>query len=339
VQNPARLVGAHLMLGLSLNSLGEFALAREQMERSLALYDPAQHRSLAFFYGEDLGVSCLSWLAIVLRILGYTDQALEKSRQALALARELSHPSSLAFALDWAASLYASLWKVRLAGELAEEAIVLSKEQGFPHWLAYGTIVRGWTSTMQGQGAEGIAQIRQGLSAYWALGAETGRPYFLGLLAEACGKVGQAEEGLTVLAEALAAVEKTGERGLAPELYRLKGELSLPSAVHGPQSEITSPQHPTPSTHAEAAAEACFQKAIEIARRQGAKSMELRAVMGLSGLWQHQGKKEEARQMLAETYGWFTEGFDTKDLQEAKARLAELGSVRFRPKSSLSRDL
>ena len=167
--------------------------------------------------------------------------------------------------------------------------------------------------------------MRQGLAAYRGTGAEQGQTWFLALLAEACGKVGQLEEGLALLAVALAAVDKTGERVYEAELYRLKGELTLQKfQVSGSKFQVTSPQPPTPSTQAEAEAEACFLKAIEIARRQSAKSLELRAVMSLSRLWQHQGKKEEARQMLAEIYDWFTEGFDTKDLQEANALLREL---------------
>jgi predicted ATPase len=152
----------------------------------------------------------------------------------------------------------------------------------------------------------GLARIRQGLAAWRATGLELLRPYFLALLAEACGKAGQSEEGLTVLAEALAQIDKTGERYYEAELYRLKGELMFQSKVQGPKSKVEE-------------AEECFWKAKEIARRQQAKSLELRAVMSLTRLWQQQGKRTEAHQMLAEVYGWFTEGFDTKDLQEAKA--------------------
>jgi predicted ATPase len=143
-------------------------------------------------------------------------------------------------------------------------------------------------------------------------------------LAEAYGKIGQAERGLAVLAEALAAVDRNGERFHEAELYRLKGTLTLQSKVQSLKSKVPNTQHLTPSTHAETEAEACFLKAIEIARKQQAKSLELRAVMNLSRLWQSQGKKAEARQILAEIYGWFTEGFDTKDSQEAKALLEEL---------------
>ena len=172
---------------------------------------------------------------------------------------------------------------------------------------------RGWALAMQGQGKEGIAQLHQGLAAWQATGTEMQRPHFLTLLAEAYGKVGEAEQGLAALVEALAQVEQTGERWYEAELYRLRGELTL--AQSSVQSLASSVQKE---------AEECFSKAIEIARRQQAKSLELRAVMSLSRLWQQQGKRDEARQMLAEIYGWFTEGFDTKDLQEAKALLEEL---------------
>ena len=202
--------------------------------------------------------------------------------------------------------------------------ITLGSEQQLPYWLAVGTFLRGWALTEQGQEAEGIAQMRQGLVAYRAVGTEQGRPHLLALLAEAHGKVGQAEEGLTALVEALARVEKSGERFYEAELYRLKGTLTLQKfqvssskfQVQGsPASEVRSP---------ESEAEECFLRAIAIARKQQAKSLELRAVMNLARLWRQQGKTEEARQMLAEIYGWFTEGFDTADLKDAKALLEEL---------------
>jgi predicted ATPase len=197
-------------------------------------------------------------------------------------------------------------------------------------------MLRGWAVAEQGKGAEGIEQMHQGLAAIRASGAEFERPYWLALLAEGYGTVGRTEEGLSVLAEALAIVDKTGVRFYAAELYRLKGQLTLQSQASLGQvkaslkpvntsqdkSTVTNPQSLTPNPQAEA--EACFLKAIEIARRQQAKSLELRAVMSLSRLWQTQSKKDEAQQMLAEVYGWFTEGFGTKDLQEAKALLEEL---------------
>jgi predicted ATPase len=195
--------------------------------------------------------------------------------------------------------------------ERAEVVTAFATDQGFPEWVALGTLFRGWALTEQGQ-EEGIAQMGQGLGAHRAIGAEVSRTYYLGLVAEAYGRVGQGEEGLKMLAEALAFVGESEERYREAELYRLKGELILQSEVSNRQVEV----------------EECFQQAIAIARRQSAKSLELRAVTSLARLWQQQDKRDEARQMLAEIYGWFTEGFDTKDLQEAKALLAELAEVR-----------
>ncbi len=322
VQDPAHLLPAYRALGISLAVRGEFASAREHLEHGIALYDPPQHRSLALLYGQDPGVECLSHAAWVLWHLGYPQQALQRSHEALTLARELSYPSNLAFALGLTSWLHQFRREGHLTRERAEVLIALSSEQGFPQWLAGGTMLRGWALAEQGQMEEGIAQMRQGLAVHLATGGKITQPYWLALLAEVYGKAGQTEEGLTALAEALAAVDKTGECHHEAELYRLKGELSLQSGVRGPRSEVTKPQTPTPNPQSEA--EACFLKAIEIARRQQAKSLELRAVMSLSRLWQQQGKKKKARQLLAEIYGWFTEGFDTKDLQEAKVLLAAL---------------
>src|SRR5439155_15188099 len=179
----------------------------------------------------------------------------------------------------------------------AEAVIALSSEQGFALTLAWGTIYRSGALAEQGQLEEGIAQLRQGLAAYRATGGELARIYYLALLAEAYGRVGQPEEGLSALAEALAAVDTNGERFYEAELYRLRGELTLAqSSVQGLASSV------------QKEAEECFQKAIEIARKQQAKSLELRAVTSLARLWQSQGKRNEAHEMLAEIYGWFTEG-------------------------------
>ncbi len=203
--------------------------------------------------------------------------------------------------------------------------LALSSEQGFVRYLVLGTLWRDSVLAEQGQGEEGVARIRQDLVAYRASGSEIYRPYFLALLVEAYGRVGQMEEGLAVLAEALAVVDKTGEHFYEAELYRLKGELTLQKfQVQGSKFQATSTQSSTLSSQAEVEAEACFLKAIEVARHQQAKSLELRAVMSLAKLWQRQGKQKEAHEMLAAVYNWFTEGFDTKDLQEAKALLEEL---------------
>jgi predicted ATPase/class 3 adenylate cyclase len=307
VQAPVLLLLAHRMLGHTLAFLGEFSAARVHLERGMTLYAPEQHRSLASLYGQDQGVICQSWAALTLWCLGYPDQALRRIRETLTLAQELAHPFSLAYAMCFAGMLCQLRREVQAAQERATAAIVLCTEQGFAHYLARGRILRGWTMAEQGQGAEGLAQMRQGLTAYQATGAEVFRPYYLAFLAEAHGKVGQAEEGLSVLAQALAAVHKTGERLYEAELYRLKGELLLVRSAEN---------------HEEA--EASFQQALLVARHQQAKSLELRGVMSLSRLWQHQGKRAAAYDLLAPVCGWFTEGFDTADLQGAKALLAEL---------------
>jgi predicted ATPase len=315
VHDAGLLVEAHFLVGFTSNFLGDFASARTYSEQGIALYDSRQHRSLAFFFGVDPGVNCLSCTLLVLWCLGYPEQALKRSCEALTLAQEFAHPFSLGWALVAATWFQQYCREEKAAQEHAEAVIALSIEQGFPFWLACGTILRGWALAKHEQGEEGIAQMRQGLDAMQATGAEFARSYFLALLAEVYGKVGQPEEGLTTLAEALAAGDKTREHFYEAELHRLKGELLL--TQEGFRLQAAGYREKTEE------AQACFLKAIEVARRQSAKSLELRATTSLARLWQQQGKKDEARQMLAEIYGWFTEGFDTKDLQEAKALLEE----------------
>ncbi|HEV8717544.1 MAG TPA: AAA family ATPase [Candidatus Binatia bacterium] len=312
---------AHGCLGCTLYLLGELTSARPHLEQSIALYDPQQHPRPTL-NTADPRVDGLSYASWTLWLLGYPDQALQRSQEAVALAERLSHPWSVAYVLGMAAWFHFFRGEGSLARERAEAAIALSTEQGFPTWLAHGTTVQGWALVEQGQAEEGIPQIQQGLAAFLATGAKLMRPSWLALLAEAYRKVGRIEEGLSVLAEALAVVDKTGERVNEAELHRLKGLLTLRSRQVEDNSEVTNPQTLTPNPQVEA--EACFLKAVEIARKQSAKSLELRAAMSLSRLWLQQGKPEEAHQMLAEIYGWFTEGFDTKDLQETKALLAEL---------------
>jgi predicted ATPase len=245
--------------------------------------------------------------------LGYHDQALKLSQEVLALAQKLSHPYRLATASLFVTWLHALRREAQATLEMAEITINLSAEQGFPLWLASGTILRGWALAEQGQTAEGMAQIRQGLSDWRATGAEVCLSYLLALLAETYGKVGQVEDGLAVLAEALTTLEQTGERFWEAELYLLKGKLLLQAEAKAEALR-----------QAQDEAEKCFWQAIDITRRQEARSLELRAVVSLSRLWQSQGKQVEAKQMLAEIYGWFTEGFETADLQEARTLLEEL---------------
>jgi predicted ATPase len=293
---------------MTLVNMGEFTSAREHLEQGIVLYDPQQHRRHAFRSGQDAGVVCLGHVAWDLWALGYPEQARHRLHEMLSLAEELSHPLSLTWAKCLAAMVYQFRREEQKIQEQVEVVIRLSHEHGFTQLLAQGIVWTGWLLVEKGQEEEGIRQIHQGLDAHRATGAEIYRPYFLALLAEAYGKVGQIEEGLTALAEALAFVDKTGECYNEAELYRLKGELTLQSSVQRLESRVKE-------------AEECFLKAIEITRRQQAKSLELRATTSLARLWQQQGKQREARTMLSEIYHWFTEGFDTKDLQEAKALL------------------
>jgi predicted ATPase len=198
--------------------------------------------------------------------------------------------------------------------------VALCTEQGFPVWWACGTILQGWALAAQGQSRDGLAQLRQGLAAWQATGAGAETPYFLALLAEAHGKGGQPDQGLPVVAEALGMADRNAERFYEAELYRLQGELTLQKVhVAGDTCHVGTLPPVAPSLQAEA--EAYFQQALAMARHQQAKSLELRAAMSLSRLWQQQGKRAEAYELLAPIYGWFTEGFDTADLQEAKTLL------------------
>jgi predicted ATPase len=253
-------------------------------------------------------VVCRCYAARALWYLGYPDQGLTRSQDAVLLAQQVAHLFSLGYALFFAAMLHQCRREVRAVQEGAEATIILAQEQGFPHWMAVGALVRGWALAQQGKGQEGIEQMHQGLRAHHATGAEIGRPYWLALLAEVHGMLGEPEAGLTALAEALTLADTTGERWYEAELSRLKGTLLLQQT----------------SDH-QAEAETCFQQAISIAHSQQAKSFELRAATSLARLWQQQGKRVEAHALLAPVYGWFTEGFDTTDLQEARAVLEELG--------------
>jgi tetratricopeptide (TPR) repeat protein len=309
-QDPALLIEAHTARGNTLSFLGELVPAREHLEQAIALYDPQQYRSHAFVFGQDPGVHSLSFLTLVLWLLGYPDQARKRSSEAYALAQELSHPFSLAFGLVHVLYVHRFSLELKATQARAKELIALSTEHGFPITLAVAAAHQGWALAEEGQANDGIIEIRQAIDTWRATGSTLYfQPFLLAMLAEAYEKGGLPEEGLTVLVEALAIVNKTGERFWEAELYRLKGELALQSQVQGSRST------------AQDEAEGCFRQAIYIARRQCAKSLELRAVMSLSRLWRQQGKAARARKVLTQIYGWFTEGFETGDLQEARVLL------------------
>jgi predicted ATPase len=302
VQDPTLLMQAYHSLGNTFCFAGDFELARMNSEQEMTFYVVEQHHSLASLYGGyDPGVACRSGLATNLWLLGFPDQALLRSHEGISLARDLAHTSSIGLALLFGATVRQFCRDARGTCEQAEAAIAIATQELSP-WLAWGMVLRGWALAEQGQTEEGIAQLCQGIAGWRAAGIRCLEPYFLSLLVEAYMRTGQEEEALTTLAEALAVTEQTREGYVEAELYRLKGELLGP-----------------------AEAKACFHQAIEIARRQKAKSFELRAVVSLSRVLQKEGRQAEAREILADIYSWFTEGFNTADLNEASALLEDLG--------------
>jgi predicted ATPase len=303
---------------------GELAATRPHLDQGLRLYDLQRHRLHAARYtGHDPGVCCRVVAAQALWLLGYPDQAMASSQAALELAQQLAHPFSLALALTFAAMLHHCRRELPLIQARAEASMTLATEQDLTATTGASKTLVGWALAARGHGEEGITQIRQALAADRSTGATRDRPYNLALLAEASAQGGQTTEGLEALTEALALLATSGVRWWEAELHRLRGELLLQSGVQSPEASVHTPPAVRRLPQA-AETEACFQQALDIARHQQAKSLELRAGMSLSRLWQQQGKQAEARALLAPVYSWFTEGFDTPDLQEAKALLEEL---------------
>jgi predicted ATPase len=314
-----------LSMEITLVHMGEFNPAMEHFRRAFALYDPERDRD-AFRYSQNSGVAAQCHASWALWFLGQPDQALARIESALALARELSEPHGLAHTLFFSAILHQLRREVRIAQEHAEASIALAIEHGLLLYQATATVARGWSLIEQGCPEEGIEQIRQGLAGHQGTGTQLLRPHFLALLAQGLAKTRQTEEGFRLLEEALAAADHNGERYYQAELYRLKGELLLQQstglavcqAANGGTGKVVD------GPPAFANAETCFDRSIQIAQRQGAKSLELRAAMSIARFYRTQGKRHEARRLLAQIYGRFTEGFDTLDLREAKALLDEL---------------
>ena len=298
---------AHEVLGTILYQMGSYGIAWTHFEQGIALLDSAAPRRLASGPGVKPGLWCLAVGALVLWCLGYPAQAVQRSQEALTLAQAQAHPQSLAMAQHLAAALHYRRREASAVQTQAEALLTLATAQEFPHMVGWGTFWQGWALTMHGQRVMGLAQMHQGMQVVLATGQELSRTYCRVLLADAAGQVGQVEEGLRLLAEALTMFEAGQQGELLAEAYRLQGEFLLCQAV----PEATQ-------------AEACFQQALEVARRQQTKSFELRAASSLSRLWQQQGKYAAARELLAPLYSWFTEGFDTPDLQEAQALLDAL---------------
>jgi predicted ATPase len=301
----AGLVLGHLSCGRNLMVAGRFASSRSHLEEVVTLYDPISHRSLVHQAGIHLQVTSQAMFGIVLFCLGYPDQAAPQSRAAIAEARRLAHPPTLAASSAFGARLHSLNGDDAALNDRAEQLVAVATEQGFPYWRASGTIYQGWVKVRNGDVAEGISFLRSGSTAYRATGAEVYTPHFIALLAAACEVAGQIEEGLALLDDALQILERTGERWFAAELNRNKGQLLLRQGHSEPAEEL-------------------YRKALGIAVEQEAKLWELRAAVSLGRLRRDQGRHIEGRELLSPVYGWFTEGFDTPDLKEAKALLDEL---------------
>jgi predicted ATPase len=296
----------HRTAGGNLFFSGDVAAALPQFEQAIALGLEQRDRSRAR-HATDPVITLPPWIVLGLWLLGYPDQALQREQAALASARKHANPFDLAFFLLWTTLFRYCRREPQVVSDRLDELITLGTERGFAQLLAIGKALQGANMTARGHGQEGIAQMRQALDAHQTTGARLHRVCLLTLLAETLGKAGQPEAGLTVLSEAIALGQQTEERYYIAELHRLRGELFL--ACSSPDL---------------AEAETCFHQALNVARAQQAKSWELRAATSLARLWQSQDKRQDAYDLLAPVYGWFTEGFDTADLQEAKGLLAEL---------------
>ena len=303
-KDPVLLVEAHYALGVVHFPSGDFLNARKHLEWAVALYDEREHPAHVALYGQDAGAVCLSRLALTLWYLGYPEQALEKGREAIALAERVRHPFTRAYVQHWVTMLYKECGLVEETDRRASEFVGFSAEQGFAFWPALGRVIQGWAKCERDKMDAGLALMRQGLEEQDALGAELGKPYFLGVLAEAQGKSGGAREGLATIERALTKIEEKGQRWPESELHRIKGELLQRLDREG--------------------AEESFLCALRIARGQSAKSAELRAALALASFRRGQGRTEEARGVLAPAYDWFTEGHDTADIGNARALLEEL---------------
>jgi adenylate cyclase len=292
---------SYMDLGLVAFYRGDPAAARAHLEQSLRLSDVQLPPPSLFSGGHEVRVTTLIFLALALWMLGYADQARQRGQEALARAQQVAHPPSLAWAHIYTAMLSQYRRDMAAVQAHAETVMALATVQGLGHRLAQGRILQGWALAMQGDAATGMAHLQQELIETQGTGQMLHRPYSLALLAEVHGQTGRPEAGLSVLDEALVLPGATDDFWWKAELYRLKGELLL---------RLPLPDIPQ--------ATACLHQALDMARSQQAKALELRAALSLSRLWQQQGQRDQARQLLTEIYGCFTEGFETPDLQEAR---------------------
>jgi predicted ATPase len=299
----------HYNMGCSLLLTGDFTQARAHLDRAIALYDPAAHRPLATGRSQDIGTAILVFRAVALWMLGYPEAALADADHALKHAREIGHAPTLMHALGWTGLVHIECGSYLAAKARADELVLLADEKGALLWKALGTAIQGCVSTPSGDASNAVQLISSGIAAFRSTGAAVGTPWLLSYLARAYAALGQFDDARRCAGEAMTKAEATRERCTDAEIHRATGEIALLSAE--PDA---------------AKAKAHFEGALAIAREQRAKSWELRAAMSMARLYRDQGNGEEARDLLAPVYGWFTEGFDTLDLKEAKALLDALAS-------------
>jgi class 3 adenylate cyclase/predicted ATPase len=301
------LVLGHRLMGCSLTLMGDLAEARAHLDRGIALYDPAEHCPLATRFGQDVGVTILSYRPIALWLLGYAELALRDTEEALRAARDIGQAATLMYALAHAAVPNLLCGDLAAAEARTREVLALAKEKSAPHWLAFGMMNQGWHFALTGQPSNAVEMVTSGIAAYRATGSTNWISLRLSPLATAHAELGQFDDAWRCIGEALTAIEATKEKWCEAEVLRTAGEIAL--------------MEPQPDA---AKADAYFERALAVARQQQAKSWELRAAMSMARLWRDQGKRDEARDLLAPVYGWFTEGFDTLDLKQAKALLDDL---------------
>ena len=297
----------HRVMGISLLLTGGISEGRAHLDQALALYDPAEHRPLATRFGQDPRVSILSYRSWALWLLGYPAAALADAEQALKDAREIGQAAALLYALFHTSFTHIHCAKYAAAKGEADELVALVHERGAFFWKAHGMLLQGCMLAMTGNASDAVQMISSGIAAFRATGTASLVPAYLSYLARAHEELGQFDDARRCIREAMTAVETTKEKWWEAEVHRIAGEIVLKS----PLSDA-------------AKAEAYFEHALAVAREQQAKSWELRAAMSMARLWRNQGKPQQARELLAPVYGWFTEGFDTLDLKEAKALLDEL---------------
>jgi predicted ATPase len=297
----------HRLMGNSLLFAGDIAEGRAHYDRAVAPYDPAEHRPLATRFAVDPGASSLSGRSQAAWFLGYPEAARTDAQHALEAARETGQAATLMHALNFTLPTLIHCGDYATAKPLADEVVALADEKGAVLWKASGMMNQGWLFALTGKTSNAVRMITSGIAAFQSTGSTIGVPSYLSHLTRAYAELGQFDDAWRCIGEAITAVETTGEKLYEAEIHRVAGEIALLS----PERDA-------------AKAEAYFERALAVARRQQAKSWELRAAMSMARLWRDQGKRDEARDLLAPVYGWFTEGFETLDLTQAKALLDEL---------------